>query len=115
MNRPTPTKMPQAPKPAPHRTVVNEPTNQDLELQLGVALTKIHRLEQQVEQLQDNATGLPNLYRDGDKYYIRVNVSGPEDKDLVTIYANDKPYQVNRSTGHNIGVGKTESFQSNLL
>lgn len=118
MNRPTPTKMPQAPKPAPHRTVDNEPTNQDLELQLGVALTKIHKLEQQVEQLQDNATGIPNLYRDGDKYYIKVKAigqedkldemvnllgqlvqQGQEDKDLVTFYANDKPYQVNMRTG----------------
>lgn len=62
---------------------------QDLQLQVGVALTNIHRLEQQVQDLQDKATG-------------------QEDKDLVTLYANDKPYQVD------IGVGKTESFQSDI-
>lgn len=119
MNRPAvPTAMPLPPKPAPHRTVDNEPTNQDLELQLGIALTKIHRLEQQVQDLQDKATGIPNLYRDGDTYYIKVKATGQEDKldeminllgqlvqqgqedkDLVTFYANDKPYQVNMHTG----------------
>ncbi|WP_099045116.1 hypothetical protein [Leuconostoc citreum] len=55
-------------------------TNEELELQLGIALIKIQKLEQQVQDLQDKATE-------------------QEDKDLVTLYANGNPYQVNMRTG----------------
>lgn len=61
---------------------MNRPTltNQELELLLGTALTKIHKLEQQVQDLQDKA-------------------AEQEHKDLVTLYANAEPYQVNMRTG----------------